>query len=180
MMVDPDGDGDNLDYYEIQISPQNLVFDSQFDGYNQPKTEPNGPYGHQEWSANLQSAVSVDGTIDKSDDQDRGYTVEALIPWKSFSKAANLPPELGSSWRVNFYAMKNNGGVAWSPILGQGNFHKAPRFGRIVWTEKGAPPPANSSPAAPNPSAAPTPSAASSANSFHLAPLRPPHAASSH
>jgi len=179
MMVDPDGDGDNLDYYEIQISPQNLVFDSQFDGYNQPKTEPNGPYGHQEWSANLQSAVSIDGTIDKSDDRDRGYTVEALIPWKSFGKAAKLPPEPGSSWRVNFYAMKNNGGVAWSPILGQGNFHKAPRFGRIVWTEKGAPAPASSSTAAPNPSAVTATSAtASSANSFHLAPLRPPHAAS--
>src|SRR6188768_1845437 len=31
MMVDPDGDGDNKDYYEIQVNPQNLVFDSQFD-----------------------------------------------------------------------------------------------------------------------------------------------------
>jgi hypothetical protein len=32
---------------------------------------------------------------------------------------------------MNFYAMQNNGGVAWSPILGQGNFHKAARFGRV-------------------------------------------------
>ncbi|HEX3777584.1 MAG TPA: carbohydrate-binding family 9-like protein [Polyangiaceae bacterium] len=144
MMVDPDGDGDNKDYYEIQINPQNLVFDSQFDDYNQPKTEPNGPYGHQEWSANLKSAVSLDGTVDKSDDEDRGYTIEALIPWKSFSKAAKLPPEIGSSWRINFYAMKNNGGVSWSPILGQGNFHKASRFGRVVWTQAGAPAPVTS------------------------------------
>lgn len=149
MMVDPDGDGDNKDYYEIQINPQNLVFDSQFDDYNQPKTEPNGPYGHQEWSANLKSAVALDGTVDKSDDEDRGYTVEALIPWKSFSKAAKLPPDPGTSWRVNFYAMKNNGGVSWSPILGQGNFHKASRFGRIVWVLKGAPEPTAASSAAP-------------------------------
>jgi len=149
MMVDPDGDGDNKDYYEIQINPQNLVFDSQFDDYNQPKTEPNGPYGHQEWSANLKSAVALDGTVDKSDDEDRGYTVEALIPWRSFSKAAKLPPDPGTSWRVNFYAMKNNGGVSWSPILGQGNFHKASRFGRIVWTVKGAPEPAAANSAAP-------------------------------
>jgi hypothetical protein len=28
IMVDPDGDGDNLDYYEIQINPQGLVFAS--------------------------------------------------------------------------------------------------------------------------------------------------------
>jgi hypothetical protein len=97
----------------------------------------------------------LDGTLDKSTDEDKGYTVEALIPWKSFSKAAKLPPEIGSSWRINFYAMKNNGGVAWSPILGQGNFHKAARFGRIVWTKKGAAEPAASASAAPAPSAVP-------------------------
>jgi hypothetical protein len=34
---------------------------------------------------------------------------------------------------MNFYAMKNNGGVAWSPILGQGNFHRASRFGVVHW-----------------------------------------------
>ena len=139
MMVDPDGDGDNKDYYEIQINPQNLVFDSQFDAYNEPKTEPDGPFGHQEWSSGLKSGVALDGTVDKSSDEDRGYTVEAMIPWKSFGKAAKLPPLPGSSWRVNFYAMKNNSGVSWSPILGQGNFHKASRFGRIIWTTKSAP-----------------------------------------
>ncbi|HKO51871.1 MAG TPA: carbohydrate-binding family 9-like protein [Polyangiaceae bacterium] len=157
MMVDPDGDGDNKDYYEIQINPQNLVFDSQFDAYNEPKVEPDGPFGHQDWSANLKSAVSLDGTLDKSTDQDRGYTVEALVPWKSFSKAAKLPPEVGSSWRINFYAMKNNGGVAWSPILGQGNFHKASRFGRVVWTLKGTPAPAASASAPAPAGSAPTP-----------------------
>jgi hypothetical protein len=36
---------------------------------------------------------------------------------------------------MNFYAMKNNSGVAWSPILGQGNFHKASRFGKVFWTK---------------------------------------------
>jgi hypothetical protein len=35
--------------------------------------------------------------------------------------------------------MKNNGGVAWSPILGQGNFHRAARFGRITWAVPGQP-----------------------------------------
>jgi cellulose/xylan binding protein with CBM9 domain len=148
MMVDPDGDGDNKDYYEIQINPQNLVFDSQFDAYNEPKVEPDGPFGHQDWSANVKSAVTLDGTLDKSTDEDRGYTVEAFVPWKSFAKAAKLPPEVGSTWRINFYAMKNNGGVAWSPILGQGNFHKASRFGRVIWSKKGALGPAASASAA--------------------------------
>ncbi|HEY5376714.1 MAG TPA: carbohydrate-binding family 9-like protein [Polyangiaceae bacterium] len=175
IMVDPEGDGDNKDYYEIQINPQNLVFDSQFDDYNQPKVEPNGPFGHQEWSANLKSAVTLDGTLDKSDDEDRGYTVEAFIPWKSFSKAKKLPPELGSTWRINFYAMKNNGGVAWSPILGQGNFHRAPRFGRVEWMKKGMPEPTPSASgsAAPASSGAPAGSAAPVSSGAPAASVKP-------
>jgi hypothetical protein len=135
LMVDPDGDGDNKDYYEIQINPQNLVFDSQFDDYNQPRDETKGVFGHEEWSAKLVSRVEVRGTIDNPADRDQGYTVEAFIPWKSFSKAAKAPPRPGDQWRMNVYAMENNGGVGWSPILGQGNFHRASRFGRVVWSE---------------------------------------------
>jgi len=137
LMIDPDGDGDNADYYEIQIGPQNLVFDSQYDKYNDPKTEPDGPFGHEDWSSKLKSAVVLDGTLDKAEDTDKGYTVEAMIPWKSFSKAKKVPPALGDTWRMNLYAMQDNGGVAWSPILAQGNFHKASRFGKVRFTAKG-------------------------------------------
>lgn len=131
IMIDPDGDGDNKDYYEIQINPQNLVFDSQFDDYNQPRGGPEGPFGHEEWSANLQSAVTVHGTIDHDVDEDKGYTVEARIPWASFTKARRVPPTPGDVWRMNFYAMEKNGGTAWSPLYGEGNFHRARRFGRV-------------------------------------------------
>lgn len=130
VMIDPDGDGDNLDYYEIQVGPQNLVFDSQFDAYNQPKVEPNGPFGHQEWSAQLASAVELRGTLDDAREDD-GYAVEMAIPWSSFSKAKHSPPRPEDIWRMNLYAMQNNAGVAWSPILGKGNFHLASRFGRV-------------------------------------------------
>ncbi len=142
LMIDPEGDGDNKDYYEIQINPQNLVFDSRFDDYNAPRKEPDGPFGHQDWSAKQKSAVEVKGTLDKSDDQDEGYVVEVMIPWKSFDKAKTTPPEIGTEWRVNLYAMQQNSGVAWSPILNQGNFHKSSRFGKILWAEKGWVPPA--------------------------------------
>lgn len=130
VMIDPEGDGDGYDYYEIQVNPQNLVFDSQFDNYNEPKVEPNGPFGHQEWSSQLKSAVVVRGTLD-DDKEDDGYVVEMAIPWASFGKAKRVPPRPPDMWRMNFYAMQNNGGVAWSPILGQGNFHRAIRFGRV-------------------------------------------------
>ena len=130
LMIEPDPDGNNRDYYEIQVGPQNLVFDSRFDAYNLPRVEPNGPFGHQEWSANLKSAVELRGSLDDNR-EDEGYTVEMAIPWASLGKAKRLPPASGETWRMNFYAMQNNGGAAWSPILGQGNFHKATRFGRV-------------------------------------------------
>ncbi len=131
MMVDPGPSGDNVNYYELQIGPQNRVFKSQFDTLQQPSGGPNGPFGHEDWDPKLKSAV----TIQKgADGKPAGYTVEAQIPWAAYEKGAtNHPPKSGDVWRVNFYAMKNNGGVAWSPILGQGNFHKATRFGRITW-----------------------------------------------
>jgi hypothetical protein len=81
--------------------------------------------------------VTLSGTLDKADDKDQGYTVEIRLPFKSLDKAKTVPPALGDRWRMNLYAMQDNGGVAWSPILGQGNFHKAARFGRILFAEKG-------------------------------------------
>lgn len=137
IMIDPDGNGDNKDYYELQVNPQNLVFDSQFDDYNEPKGGPDGPFGHQEWSSKLTSAVTINGTLDKDGDKDKGYTVEIKLPWKSLDKAKTVPPEVGQRWRMNFYAMQNNGGVAWAPIRGKGNFHKASQFGKILWAEEG-------------------------------------------
>jgi hypothetical protein len=160
IMIDPDWDKQNTNYYEIQIGPQNLVFDSQWDDYNVPKPSPDGPFGHQDWSSGLKSAVVVDGTIDNGDDVDKGYVVEAAIPWKSFSKAKKTPPELGDSWRINLYAMEKNSGVAWSPILGRGNFHRSSRFGRVHWVKKGWAPPAPSAKASAAPSGSAPPKAA--------------------
>jgi hypothetical protein len=160
VMTKPTDDGTNKDYYELQINPQNLVFDSHFDDYNAPRGGPAGPFGHQEWHATMKSGVKVHGTIDDAGDKDDGYTVELFIDFDSFagSDAArrddagsitawrNAPRSdaakgdaakgarpiwPGRTLRMNFYAMKDNGGVAWSPILGMGNFHKASRFGRV-------------------------------------------------
>jgi hypothetical protein len=139
IMVDPEGD--NKDYYEIQINPQNKQFHSQYDTYNQPKTEPNGPFGHEDWNPKIRSAVVIRGSMDDAGDKDEGYTVEAAIPWAAFSKVPKHPPQPFDAWHVNFYAMKQNAGVAWSPILGQGNFHKASRFGVITWAVPGMTPP---------------------------------------
>jgi hypothetical protein len=130
MMVDPDPSGDNKDYYELQINPQNKVFRSQFDSLQQPNGGPNGPFGHEDWDPKLKSAVQVQKG---PDGKAIGYNVEIAIPWAAYSKASDHPPKAGDIWRVNFYGMHNDAGVAWSPILGQGNFHKASRFGKVTW-----------------------------------------------
>lgn len=147
LMIDPDGDGDNDDYYEIQINAQNKVFHTQYDHFRDPLTDPNGPYGHEEWDPKLKSAAFVKGTIDKPADKDEGFSVEAAIPWASFTKAKQHPPKAGDMWRVNLYAMRTaptpavggnplvgtTAAVSWSPMAGEGSFHKATRFGRVTF-----------------------------------------------
>ena len=96
IMTDPDGDGDNKDYYEIQINPaepglRHAVRRIQF----AQRQAASGPFGHEEWTAALTSAVVVHGTLDDDSDVDQGYTVEAEIPWASFAKAKRSPPASG-------------------------------------------------------------------------------------
>jgi hypothetical protein len=170
MMLEPDALGTNTNYYELQINPQNKVFKSQFDSLQQPAGDKDkGPFGHEDWDPKLKSAV----TIQKgADGKTTGYTVEAAIPWAGYSKAKQRPPNPNDVWRLNFYGMTNNGGVAWSPILGQGNFHKASRFGKVTWAVPGAPAAVASASAAPPSPSAPT--AASAANAAPPAlPFRP-------
>jgi Carbohydrate family 9 binding domain-like len=131
MMIEPDAIGINRDYYLLLINPQNKVFKSQFDALQLPSGGPNGPFGHEDWDPKLRSAARIHrGPGGKV----KGYAVEIAIPWASFTKAPRHPPRPGDVWRLNFYAMKNYAGVAWSPILGQGNLHKASRFGKVTWT----------------------------------------------
>jgi hypothetical protein len=140
MMVDPDPSGDNKDYYELQINPQNKVFKSQFDTLQQPNGGANGPFGHEDWDPKVKSAVQIQKG---ADGKPAGYSVELAIPWAGYAKAANHPPKPGDVWRINFYGMHNNAGVAWSPILGQGNFHQASRFAKVTWQPAIPAPPAS-------------------------------------
>ena len=120
MMLEPDAAGTNTNYYELQINPQNKIFKSQFDTLQQPNGGENGPFGHEDWDPKLKSAVQVQ----RNGKTITGYNIEVAIPWTAYSKAASTPPKPGDVWRVNFYAMRQNGGVAFSPILRPGQrFH---------------------------------------------------------
>lgn len=131
LMIDPDGDGKN--YFEIQVSPRGVVFDTRYDTRRVPK-----PFGHTDWESKVRVAVSPRGGIDDRE-PDAGYTVEMAIPWQAFStkKRPTSPPAIGDTWRANLYVMDLMGdrqqAAAWSP-LGIGDFHVPSRFGILAFS----------------------------------------------
>lgn len=135
VMLQPGPGGDNKVYYELQVDVHEAVWDTWFDDYNRPITAgANGQriYGHQEWNAGLKRAVTVDATAGS-------YTVEMALPWSAVqSGRAAAPPAPQDVWRMNLYTFKDGqrDALAWSPLLGRGNFHFAPRFGRVTFAAK--------------------------------------------
>ena len=126
LMIDPGGHGTN--YFEIQVSPRGVVFDTRYDRRRWPQ-----PYGRVEWDARVRAAVDLRGTLD-DDAPDAGYSVEIAIPWHAFSlEGARMgSPAVGDHWRMNVYAIdlmrRRQRAAAWS-ALGIGDFHVPRRFG---------------------------------------------------
>jgi hypothetical protein len=132
LMLQPGNPGDNKVYYELQVDTAGAVWDTWFEDYNRPQgvgADGQRTYGHQEWNAQLQRAATVDAAAGQ-------YTVELALPWASVASARTpVPPRAGDVWRLNVYAFRDGqrDSLAWSPLLGRGNFHFAPRFGRLVF-----------------------------------------------
>jgi hypothetical protein len=129
VMLQPGDPGDNRDYYELQVDINGAVWDTRFDDYNAPieRAEGSVRFGHQEWSSKVQRAVEIDPTAGR-------YAVEIAWPWASIAGArAPVPPREGDVWRVNLYSFRDGQreAMAFSPILNQGNFHRASRWGRL-------------------------------------------------
>lgn len=131
IMIDPDGDGNN--YFELQVSPGNVSFDTRYDTRRTPR-----PFGHLDFDSGLKSAVDVRGTIN-DDIRDEGYSVEIAIPWKAF--AAGEPkhekPKALAAWRLNYYVLDarnehDQRAVGWSPPK-VGDFHVPRRFGSVIF-----------------------------------------------
>jgi hypothetical protein len=134
LMLQPGDLGDNREYYEVQVDTAGAHWDTRFDDYNHPITDGPAPgtriFGHQEWAPALRNGVRVE--------RDAGrYTLEIALPWADVasSRGVAVPPRPGDTWRVNLYSFRDGqrDALAWSPILGRGNFHRATRFGRVVF-----------------------------------------------
>ena len=124
----PDASG----YFEIEVSPRGVVFDTRYDSIRSP-----APFGHVDWDSGIRAAAKPRGEID-DDEPDGGYNVEMAIPWQAFSPggAEARPPALGDEWRVNLYVLDlgrhGQRAAAWSP-LGVGDFHVPGRFGSLTF-----------------------------------------------
>ncbi len=98
IFIDPDGD--NHEYYELEINALNTFWDL----FLRKPYKDGGPVVHTWEVPGLKTAVSVDGTINDPRDSDRGWSVEFAIPWNVLAEHAHrpCPPRHGDQWRVNF------------------------------------------------------------------------------
>jgi hypothetical protein len=150
IMIDADGNGRT--YVELQVAPNGNLFDTylperrRYEDTINPKMKPFA------WNSKTVAKVRVDGTLNKREDQDKGWTAEIAIPLEDVKgmddKAAlTLPPALGTVWRINMFRMdipsgKPQQAAGWSPPM-VGDFHALDRFGELVFGDaQGTVPPA--------------------------------------
>lgn len=112
-------------YYEFEINALNVIYEVFWVWKDAPRPDfdptgqrilvldgvgghvhPRGErWGFLDWDCpGLQHAVQVDGTLNKRDDVDRGWSAEIAIPWSSLAPLADgrsLPPRDGDVWRID-------------------------------------------------------------------------------
>ncbi|MBA3457255.1 MAG: hypothetical protein H0T42_29505 [Deltaproteobacteria bacterium] len=86
-----DADGNRRGYVELQVSPNNVTFDSWFPGGRAAK-------GDEEWDSGMITAVKLN--------PGQGWDVEIAIPWAAVkgredAMSVRLPPQVGDRWRLN-------------------------------------------------------------------------------
>ena len=131
VFLDPDGDEEN--YAELEVSPNNVVVDLLL-----PRRGADTAAALRWNIEGLQTAVSRDA---------RGWTAEMAIPWTSLAAAGvTTAPQPGHQWRVGLYRIKRPGGpdradksadefLAWSLTRAERGFHDPERFGSVKFVE---------------------------------------------
>jgi ketosteroid isomerase-like protein len=129
VFIDPNGD--NHEYYEFEMNALNTGWDLFL-----PRPYKDGGKADNGWEIpGLKTAVHVAGTLNKSSDEDKHWSVEIAIPWQSLNEFAHqaTPPHDGDQWRVNFSR------VEWQHELEEGRYHRLPktRENNWVWSPQG-------------------------------------------
>ena len=117
-------------YFEFEINARNTSWDLYL---NKPYRAGGKP--DNSWDIpGLKTAVAVQGTLNKSTDKDRGWTVEIAIPFAAYT--SRLPvtrPQPGSEWRINFSRVEWPKGVDSTAPTAPGE-HKEDNW---VWSPQG-------------------------------------------
>jgi hypothetical protein len=148
LMIDADGNGKT--YVELQVAPNGTIFDTYLPEVRKYEDTLDAKRKKYDWNSKLKAVAKVDGTINKSEDQDKSWTVELALPLADANgldkPGVKVPPAMGDVWRLNMFRFDENKdkpkvASSWSPPL-VGDFHKLDRFGQIVFgDEKGEVPP---------------------------------------
>jgi hypothetical protein len=115
-------------YVEIEVSPNNIIFDSYIVDPVDIDIEETKKFD----LPGIKTAIMVYGSVNVENDQDKRWTVEILVPFKDLvDKDYMIIPE-ETEWRINFYRIDRrrtgeSTGYAWSPTGAR--FHKPPAFG---------------------------------------------------
>ncbi len=139
IFLDPGGAG--RDYYELEISPGNVVCDLRM-------IAP-WPDKKQDFAWDLEGLQTRVHLRRDAAGHTAGWTATALLPWAGLrslpsARGLSLPPSAGDSWRFNLFRIKRPGGpgapekgaiaAAWSPT-GQPSFHVPRAFRLLVFTK---------------------------------------------
>ncbi len=129
VFIDPNGD--NHEYYELELNALNTTWDLFL-----PRPYKDGGKADNGWEIpGLRTAVHVDGSLNDPSDEDRGWSVEIAIPWRVLREFARrpTPPRDGDRWRVNFSR------VEWQHEINDGKYQKVPetREDNWVWSPQG-------------------------------------------
>ena len=140
VFIDPDGDQN--EYYEIEINVLGTIFDLFL---HRPYRR-GGPAEHGWDSEGLRWAIHADGTINDPEDRDRGWVVEMAIPFEDLRPPTvredgsswtlapitehrrNPRPGIGEIWRINFSR------VQWDLEVVDGAYRKIQGRPEYNWT----------------------------------------------
>lgn len=124
--------GSDHQYFEINVSPKNTVFDACILSNRIHQRETADFMGLIDFNPDIITRVFIEGEFGKPG-KGKFWSVEYAIPFSELFGAPNPVPISGDQWRINLYRIDAPEGTrkryyAWSPT-GKVDFHRPWRFG---------------------------------------------------